>query len=214
MRTTCLIGCLLVFLSGAPGCDKEDPTAVEKAAPTEVSLNDLPPVLHDSGEKYRVDPYLQAAVSLQAMDSERALKNLKALAERDDDARVIVLCRMLFAELRPGTVFSRPVLGSPHFVGGEPDWNDRVHRGWPLEPIELVDGVPFLVVRGYVLGGKGVSSWGYLAYCIQNCGWSQYRYKPKSLDEKKAALKTFLSLPKVKGRLDDADIRLLETQLR
>ncbi len=215
MRITCLTCGLLVCLSGAAGCDKPDLPAAEKAAPTEGSLNDLPAVLDGAGREYRVDPYLRAAVSLQSMGRERALKILKALAANDQDARVIVLCRMLFVEnLRRGTAFRQPGLGRPSFVGGEPTWNDGVHWGWPLEPIALVEGVPFLVVRGYLLGGARQSSADYLAFCVAKCDWSGYRFKLKSPDEKKAALEAFRSLPQVQGKLDRWDVEFLEAQLK
>jgi hypothetical protein len=178
---------------------------------TEVLTGDLPKPQQHS---YKVDPYIRAAGLLQEIGKERALKNLKTLAQnRDDESRTIVLCRMVFAA-KPGIEFRRPSLGAAHFIGPNGFAREADYKTWPLEPIELIDGVPFLICRGYSLGGEPEPSSRYLAYCIDNCDWSKFRYKPKTMAEKKAALQSLLSLEKVKGKLDKYGIEFLESQIQ
>src|SRR5438128_2274316 len=92
--------------------------------------------LPELGWAYKVDPYIRAAADLQAISPTKACDTLLSIAREDEQGRrVFILCRMLFAK-RKGGVFPRPFLGGTRFMGGT-DYAD-----WPLEPIELVDGVP------------------------------------------------------------------------
>src|SRR5262245_58650010 len=96
---------------------------------------DLPPV-HD---QFKVDPYIAAAGKLQEMGKAKAVATLRAAAvspkDRQRDMKVIVLCRMLFTA-RPDGKFRRPEIGGGMEI--------VARETWPLEPIEIVDGVPFL----------------------------------------------------------------------
>src|SRR4051812_19706999 len=62
------------------------------------------------------------------------------------EEKVVMLCRLLF-RAEPGGAFRRPSLGAPVAVGPTDP------RDWPHEPLEGVDGVPFLVVHGCTVGG-------------------------------------------------------------
>jgi hypothetical protein len=75
---------------------------------------------------------------------------------------------MLF-EAKVDGVFRRPMIGGAAFLTG-------AYQDWPLEPITLFDGVPILIVRGYILRGKPESAAQYVAYCLANCRWSERRY--------------------------------------
>ena len=127
---------------------------------TEVGVADLLKLPDE--DDYKVDPYLRAAQSLQAMGEEKACKLLADLAVKQtrSETRTVTLCRMLF-KAKSGGAFRRPLLGGPCFLAGGADAND-----WPLEPITIVDGVPFRVVRGYTLAGRAESSASYLVYCL------------------------------------------------
>jgi hypothetical protein len=139
---------------------------------------------------YRVDPYIQAAIGLQSLGRSNALAQLHSMAQdRKFETRVIVLCRMLFTQ-RPGSDFRRPMIGGASFFGGT-DYAD-----WPLEPIELVDGVPFLITRGYVIGGVPEPDEWYLRYCETNCDWSDFRYTTKNQAQKREALSKLLTSAK------------------
>src|SRR5688500_5892944 len=141
-RRDVLASLALLPVAGAVGL------AQEKVKP--VSLKDLPhPWWGKETNPYRVDPYI-AAAALQA-EPKTAADTLKKLFKEADDwddaGKAIVLCRMLFTA-KPKGEFRHPMLGAPSFLGS----GDA--KDWPMEPIELVDGVPFVVVYGYRLGGK------------------------------------------------------------
>ena len=157
---------------------------------------------------YKVDPYILAAVELQALGRVNALARLHSMAKDTKlETRVVVLCRMLFTQ-RPGSDFRRPMIGGASFFGGT-DYVD-----WPLEPIELVDGVPFLITRGYVLGGFPEPDEWYLRYCETNCDWSGFRFTTQSEAQKRHALSKLLMSPKWKSPLDRSETRFLAEQIQ
>jgi hypothetical protein len=177
-----------------------------------VSLQSLTSV---QSSAYRVDPYIAAAAALQALGKEKALQELRQLAREElkdhlrkgYGPRVCVLCRMLFTR-RAGSTFMRPGLGAPILFGGT-DASD-----WPLEPIELVNGVPFLITHGYLVGGESESPEAYLDYCTNSCDWSQVGFSPMSEAEKRKALDTLLSSKKWKSKLDSLDRNFLASQIK
>src|SRR5258707_376899 len=134
---------LLPWIALTSGCDQSSDLA---------SL----PSFH--GRQYAVAPYLRSAVRLQSMGRDEACKAL--LASKDDD-QVFVLCRMLFTK-RGASEFRRPLIGGALFLGTT-DYAD-----WSLEPIELVDGIPFLITQGYILAGVPEAAGSYLRYCMAN----------------------------------------------
>jgi hypothetical protein len=158
---------------------------------------------------YRVDPYLRAAVTLQGMGREAALAAL-TMAVRDEDRgdNLIVLCRMLFTA-RPGDEFRGPGIGVLKLFG-ETESSD-----WPLEPIELVRGVPFLIYDApyrTVAGFPEPGSW-YLRYCIAECDWSGFRFALKSEGEKAEALRDLLACRKWRTPLADHEVERLSAQI-
>jgi len=116
--------------------------------------------------------------------------------------RVIVLCRMLFVR-RPGSVFRPPWIGTPILLGGTDP------SEWPLQPIELVDGVPFLISRMYMINGLPEPDELYLRYCKKNCDWSSFRYRIKTKKPEKEALKELLASPKWKRPLTEEEKKFL-----
>jgi len=114
---------------------------------------------------------------------------------------------MLQASGKDKGEFRSPGLGCPAFFGGTDD------PDWPLEPIELVDGVPFLILRGYYLTGVPESADSYLKYCIGNCAWNTAAFQPKSRQQKRKALEKLMASPKWKGHLGDSDQAFLSAQL-
>jgi hypothetical protein len=175
------------------------------AQTTEASLKDLPDF---QTLAHRVAPYIDAAAMLQASGKDKASATLLKLAkDREHDDQVIVLCRMLFVPKAKGE-FRRPLIGAAHFLGGT-DYAD-----WPLEPIEWVDGVPFVITQGYSLRGKAEPAEVYLKYCIENCAWNGVQFKPKSDQEMRKALDKLLASPKWKAQLDDAEKAFLSSQVR
>jgi serine/threonine protein kinase len=160
--------------------------------------------------RFRANQLLQKATAMQAMDRMTALEKLHDMARvKSSGDLVIALCRMLFTP-RAGTQFRRPMIGGPHFLGGT-DYSD-----WPLEPIEVVNGIPFLIVRSYMLAGTPESSESYLRYCEENCDWSgvRYRYTARDDKEKAAALAKLLASPKWKHPLTGSEKSWLSEQIR
>lgn len=195
----------LALISSSPAID---PTPSDSK---EVSLADLP-----DWDKFKADAYIAAAASLQAKGKDKAAAILTALAKdanRGDDKKIILLCRMLF-QPKPIGEFRRPSIGAPVFVAqvSATDWPTRFFD-WPLEPIEMVDGVPFLVVNGYVIGGYPESGSKYLDYCLKNCDWNPKAIKAKTAQEKKDALAKLSVSPKWKQPLTANEKKRLASQI-
>jgi len=141
---------------------------------------------HDFVREFRAAHYLELAVALQALAPHERAARLRALASDPSRSHeVFPLCRMLF-EARDGGVFRRPSIGGTVFLAG-------TYQDWPLEPITLSDRVPFLIVRGYQLGGKAESAARYVAYCLAKCRWSQRKYTAESAARIGDALERLLS---------------------
>jgi hypothetical protein len=204
-----VLGSLSIWLSSVRGGEAASGQA-------DLSLKDLPALWSKSSDGFKGDRFIRAASTLQAMGKERAIRNLKALAnsvKRHEDEQIFVLCRMLFSAKR-GATFRRPSIGAASFIGGTTSATEADYKNWPLEPIEIVSGVPFLIAYGYHGAGHPESSSGYLDYCCENCDWNPYQFKPKTAAEMKATLNSFLSLPKVKGKLRDSEVEFLEAQIK
>ena len=179
----------------------------------EPALPDLPDLfgLYPSIEFYKVDPYIQMAVALQSLDRSAALDKLHAMArEPNARLRVIVLSRMLFAP-RPGADLRPPRLPPVTFIGGTQTY-------WPQEPIEVVDGVPFLIVIFFsaVMSPAWDRDEEYLQYCETNGDWSSIHYSVKTTQQKREALATLLKRvgSNKAAILDDDQRRYLEDQIK
>ena len=221
---------LAVLISLLPGCAW---LPVEPAH--NLSLSDLPPV--EQG-KYKVDAYIQAAEQLQAAGRIGASRQLIALARsgalsaeprRDhanlvaDEKKIAVLCRMLFVP-REGASFDRPALGAPEFLGDPPGAavalnntsNSPGFQTWPLEPIELVDDIPFLVVGRYPVDAAvdPRNSETYVDYCLTNCAWTRVRFSEKTAEQKSEALTKLLASLKWRQALKPSERDWLSAQLQ
>lgn len=195
----CLTAMLLVALSSVHCPDK---TAAAEDGIKLAELMDLPTTY------YVVDPYLRAAQSLQGMGKEKACAKMRELAAKDrcPHTRTLVLCRMLF-KAKKESDFRRAYIGGPGFVdGGKPS-------DWPLEPIVIIEGVPFRVARVYVLAGQAEPLSDYLDYCIQECDWNDIEFKPRSKKQKQEALEKLPSTPQLKGRVTDHVREVLAAQI-
>lgn len=152
--------------------------------------------------EFNSQDFMEFAEAVLGLDPEKREELLKKWAPTYD-GQVILLCRMLF-QAKPDSDFRRPLLGQPMFIGGT-----RIND-WPLEPIALVDNVPFLVTKGYILGGLPESAEKYLEYCLKECDWSTQNYggcTPKKLA---------FALSKIADRitLDEAEIASLQRQIK
>ena len=175
------------------------PTALAQA--DEFKLKDLPS-FYFGGGKYRVDPYLAAASKLQKAGKDKAIDALRKHGGFDS---AVVLGRMLFTG-KPKKQFHRAGIGGPVCLGG------TKAEDWVLEPIELVDGIPFLIVRGYNLGGQPEVM--FLDRWVKECDWGTTQFKPRSAAEKKKALAKLLASPKWKRPLDKGEKAFLSAQIK
>jgi hypothetical protein len=158
------------------------------------------------GRDYKVDAYIDAAIELQKLGEDKAIKALyeNGANERGFDS-TIVLARMLFVA-KAKQEFRRPRIGGAQFLG------DTSYKDWPLEPIEIIDGIPFLIVTGY--RGSGVAEQNYLGYCVDKCDWNPTKFKRKSAREKKKALEKLLASLKWEEPLEEREKAYLAAQIK
>ncbi len=165
---------------------------------------------------FKVDRHLRAAIELQALGKDLACDVLYSFAKKlSADERhysyqensLIALVRMFFVK-RPGSEFRSAYIGAPGFFGDSDD------KDWQIDPIEIVDGVPFSIVQGYMLFGQAEPAYDYIGYCIENCDWNSYKFEVKSEEQKQKALKQLLASPKFKTPLSEWERKLLSDQIQ
>ena len=161
-----------------------------------------------SPERFKSETYIRLAIELQALGREKAELRLHEIARNGYSlGRAIILSRMLFKQ-RPGEQFTRPDIGAALFMGGT-DYSD-----WPLEPIELVDGVPFVISRGYFIAGRPENDDEYIQYCETHADWSDAQYAVPTKQQEQAALAKLVTSPKWKKPLTDKERELLSRQIQ
>ncbi len=166
-----------------------------------------PPGLQDG--KFKAGDYVSAAIELQKLGHDPACQKLlqSARSTNAESLEIPALCRMLFCK-RPDSEFRRPRKGCAQFLA-DTDYSD-----WPLEPIALVDGVPFLITQGYVLGGFPESDEAYLRYCITECDWSTEIFREPTREQKRDALAKLLASSKWKRPLNKQEQDFLAEQVK
>jgi hypothetical protein len=156
---------------------------------------------------FQSETYIRIAAELQALGRDAAELRLHEIArDKHSPGRAIILCRMLFKKW-PAEEFRRPYVGGALFIGG------TGYSDWPLEPIELVDGVPFLITRGYALAGKAESDDQYLSYCETHTDWTDLQYTVRTKQQEHAALAKLVTSPKWKTPLSDEEHQFLARQI-
>ena len=143
------------------------------------------------------------------MGRERACERLMFIAkdDRDADREADILCRMVFAK-RGTNQFREPWIGLPSYLAGTDN------SSWPLEPIEIVDGVPFLITRNDLIHAELEPSDRYLNYCETNCDWNATRFFVKSKTELQDSLNKLLASSKWKRPLNEDERDFLTRQIR
>jgi hypothetical protein len=190
LRSALLVVAILFAL---PGCTRP------------IDVTSLPNLV--SGD-YKVAPYLDTAARLQEMGRESACEALtRASQSQLDDFQVIVLCRMLFTP-RDGAEFRRPSIGNPSLLGKSSS------NAWPLEPIALIDGVPFLITQGYLLNGFPEPSSKYLRYCMSSCEWNPHSFHVPPAATLREALDKLLASPAWKRPLTKQERSFFEAQIQ
>jgi len=177
--------------------------------PESMMLKDAPSV---SGEEYRCEQIVQVVNRLRHLGKGKALNILKKhLREGDshDSNKVLLVCRLLFINPEGWKPLQ---LGEPI-----PAVRQDVAKQFAAFPIALSDRVPFLLLIGYRLGGRGESP---LA-CVELC--QKFELIPADLPSKgyDAAARTLINSSNFqklyqnpKNRVEMAEIILRQTQAR
>lgn len=156
---------------------------------------------------YKCESYIELASYIQSLETKQAivvLTEYAKIAKYED--QMIVLTKMLF-ESKNDSPLRRPMIGGAIFLG------NTTYDDWTNEPIEIINNVPFLITRGYFLGGLPESSLHYIEYCVENGVWTAVSYKTQTKDELNAALKTLLDSAKWKKELSKDEIAFFESQI-
>lgn len=162
-----------------------------------------------SGHDYKVDNYIRAAMSLQAIGQEAACQTLLGMHTNGIlDKNVFALCRMLFTQ-RGTNEFRAPLR---HGFG---DYLAERREDWPLNPIELVDGIPFCiaVMDGWSGAGPSESSEEYVRYCMTKCDWSTHAFHVVTAKQKSDALAKLLSLKQVRQPVSEIAKKFFAAQI-
>ncbi len=158
--------------------------------------------------QYKVLPYITAAIHLQNMGEHSAVSLLREYAVTgENNNKVIMLCRMLFDEIDETGEFRRPLIGAAIFVG------NSSYSDWQREPIEIVHNIPFLIVRGYFLGGLPEPAIDYLEYCVQNCAWKEENYRIPWASDLLIFVEELLNSEKWQIPLTDEEIEFIRSQI-
>ncbi len=159
-------------------------------------------------DSYRVTPYLLVASELQTLSKKDAIAQLQQLADsRKHNEQVVILCRMLF-EAKENSEFRRPMLGGPQFYG------NISLKDWPLEPITIIDNIPFKIVIGYMLAGHAEEAPEYLKYCLENAQWTNRIYAQRTKKDIDSAFQTLLKSNVWKKPLDQWQLGLIHQQIQ
>jgi hypothetical protein len=156
---------------------------------------------------FRAGPYITSAIKLQELGREKGCREMAAAGKdpRNGD-QIIALCQMLFAPRKDGKN-ERPRLGVPGYIAG------TGASDWPLEPITLVENIPFAIINGYAIFGVRESGDKYLRRCMSGREWSTTRFQEPTRGQMNDALAKLLSSPKWKHPLSQYERDPLRAQI-
>ncbi len=170
-------------------------------------------------------PLAEAEKRMEEGGGEKAVKEADDIRRSskssvlDERGKIVILCRMLFTPR--GTNFEEAGLGGLTFLGdnGRTTMNSEgaIFKKWPLEPIELVDGIPFLVVDGWVYEGwcdpRGAEH--FVRHCATaGYDWSATRFVMKTKEQKEVALRKLIGSPKWEQPLGESERDFLGKELQ
>jgi hypothetical protein len=105
-----------------------------------------------SGYQYQTDAMVESINGLRRLGKDKALAVLRQYYDEVGDSgdpgqrkKLFLICRLLFVNPQG---WKTPGLGHP-----EPEINWDLHEQFPLFPLALSGGVPFVLVSGYIAGG-------------------------------------------------------------
>lgn len=147
-----------------------------------------------NGDTYNCGGMVEVVNHLRQLGKEKSLVVLKDyLAISREDGKVLVICRLLFVNPKG---WNPPGLGDP-----VPKIDPTAAKQFPLFPIAVSDRVPFLLVKGYRLQGRGESA----AACLKLCeGFSLVKedYAVADYEKPARALTQMESFSQLYGPLD------------
>jgi hypothetical protein len=118
-------------------------------------LTKVPPM---AAEKYQCAPMVEVVNHLRRLGKDKSLAVLREYLARDHEHdKVLVVCRLLFVNPKG---WDAPIIGVP-----VPHIDDASAKRFPLFPIAVSEGVPFFLVKGYWVEGRGESA----AACLKLC---------------------------------------------
>lgn len=134
------------------------------------------------GSTYKCSDMAKALNQLRAIGKPRCLKALNDyLSEGGDEDKVLVVCRLMFHNPKG---WLQPALGEPL-----PLINHNAVDKFELFPIAVQNGVPFLLVQGYSLGGMPESA----KRCLKLCEGFPFADKEYSTSRDGEAAKTLIN---------------------
>jgi hypothetical protein len=182
----CVVGLSQFLFLGLERVEAADQK--EKAVTKEEVLKELKNVWYGKLKAFKSDRFLEVGEHLQFLGKKEACECLAELGSTSEDViTIVIFCRMLFhpPEKRP---MPELTVGDPRFLGR----TNKEH--WPLEPIEIIDGVPFLIVRSYITGTFRVDAGKrYVDWYVEHWHWRESKYSKKSEKQKEVALEKLIS---------------------
>jgi hypothetical protein len=143
--------CLLVCLIAPCGWSLANQQQVEEG---ESAIVKKAPSI--DGDTYKCGEMVQVVNHLRKLGKERSIAALreylltkptnKKVFDNGANEKVLFICRLLFVNPKG---WHPPGLGGPH-----PNINAQVAKQFPLFPIAISNGVPFLLIRGYELRSR------------------------------------------------------------
>ncbi len=195
----------LLFASWLPTTHKETRDDID---PSIALDNALEEVGRGPARSYKCGHFIKVVLAGSKAGEDVSIASLRRFVKSGaSDVDVVALCRLLYTG-KDAKKLRRAAIGGTSFPGG------TEYRDWPLEPIEIVEGVPFLISESYLCMGVSETALEYLAYCRQEGIWAPRLSVEKSTAELERALATILHSKKWKTDLYEDETRFLKEQVR
>ncbi len=149
-----------------------------QASADDAALGMLEKAARVNGGEFKCPEMVHIVDHLKQLGKEKSLATLREyLLNTRDNSKVHIVCRLLFDNPKG---WQSPWLGKP-----SPDINQDAAMKFPLFPVCLSKGVPFLLVRSYEVDGKVDLA----SECLDLCKGLSMIAKPYPMvDYEKAAL--------------------------
>ncbi len=184
-------------LSQQPQREDGQGSEISTVSPSDVAAGALDKLSRGLDEQFRSLDIVRAVNALRRVGKKSSLILLnEALKREEPDApmAVSIVCRLLFRP--PSGGWTHPVLGAPF-----PSINPVAAGGFPLFPIAISHGVPFILVRGYTLVGVTTEP----EQTLSQCQTSDLVARDLPLDGYSAAAKALVSTDQFKQLYPNSD---------